>query len=659
MSGGKVGGAERIAAAIKDLNYRPNQLARGLRSGRHSCVGVIVPDITNPLFAALVDGIESVFAPDNIRVLLANSREDPVREAALVADLVSRTDGLILIPPIETDPVLDQLAPAGVPTVLVDRVLSTGPDVDSVVVDNRRGAQLAAEHLISLGHIEIAVISGPLSSTPGRERHEAFLQALSDFGQAARPEHVRLSDFSVEGGYKSMASLLDQKVPPTAVFCANNLMTIGALRLLRARAVALPDALSLIGFDDLDLSELMNPPLTVIDRATFTLGSSAAELLRARLATPDREQQHLTLPVRLVVRGSTSAPTHRSLPRPSPPVPNPRGSTRPAVRSAGSFSTSQELGVIVSKVAAKVVVVGSITADVTAFGGRLPVPGETVIGESFTLVLGGKGANQALAAARAGASATMIGCVGTDLFRDIVLGGLRDGGVDTSPVTSVPGPTGVAHIRVDNTTGQNDIVIVPLANSSLTSDLAERQLREVARSGDVLLLQLEIPLETAFRAAAVGRELGMTVVLDPAPAAILPDEIWPCVDVVTPNEVEATVLTGLPVSDADAAAVAGRWFLERGVRAALITLGEKGVVEVSEAGVQSRSTPTVDVVDTTAAGDAFTGNLGAGLANGHSWDDSVIRGIYAGALAVTVAGASTSLPTADAVDAFIGAQNQR
>jgi len=238
-------------------------------------------------------------------------------------------------------------------------------------------------------------------------------------------------------------------------------------------------------------------------------------------------------------------------------------------------------------VACKVVVVGSITADVTAFGNRLPVPGETVLGESFTLVLGGKGANQALAAARAGASSTMIGCVGDDLFRDIVLGGLRDGGVDTSAVATVPGPTGVAHIRVDIATGQNDIVIIPLANSSLTPDLAERQLRAVARRGDVLLLQLEIPLETALRAAVVGRELGMIVVLDPAPAATLPDEIWPVVDVVTPNELEAAVLTGTTVFDVPSAEVAGRWFLDRGVHSALVTLGEKGVVEVSEAGVQS------------------------------------------------------------------------
>ena len=166
---------------------------------------------------------------------------------------MSRTDGLILIRPSETDPVLEQITLARVPVVLVDRVLSTGPDVDFVIVDNRHGAQLAAEHLISLGHREIAVISGPLSSFPGRERHEAFVQTLADSGRPPRPEHVRLSDFRVEGGYAAMASLLAGEIPPTAVFCANNLTSIGALRLLRDRGVAIPDEVSLVGFDDLDL----------------------------------------------------------------------------------------------------------------------------------------------------------------------------------------------------------------------------------------------------------------------------------------------------------------------------------------------------------------------------------------------------------------------
>lgn len=303
----------------------------------------------------------------------------------------------------------------------------------------------------------------------------------------------------------------------------------------------------------------------------------------------------------------------------------------------------------------QVVVVGSITADVTAYSRPLPVPGETVLGDTFTLVLGGKGANQALAAARAGATSTIIGCVGDDLFRDLVLSGLHDGGVGTAGITTVPGPTGVAHIRVDSASGQNDIVIVPLANAALTPDLAEQRLRAVGRPGDVLLLQLEIPQETALRAAETGRELGMTVVLDPAPAMPLPERIWSVVDVVTPNESEAAVLTGLPVTDVRSAVAAGQWFVDRGARTALVTLAEKGVVEVTADGSEHRSAPTVKVVDTTAAGDAFAGNLGAALAAGHAWEHAVVRGIHAGALAVTVAGASTCLPTAAAVDALITA----
>lgn len=306
----------------------------------------------------------------------------------------------------------------------------------------------------------------------------------------------------------------------------------------------------------------------------------------------------------------------------------------------------------------RVVVVGSITADVTAFAARLPLSGETLLGESFSLVLGGKGANQALAAARAGARTAMIGCVGQDLFRDLVLQGLGDGGVDTTAVEEVPGPTGVAHIRVDSSTGQNDIVIVPLANSHLTPHLTEEKLRAFAAPGDILLLQLEIPLGTAVHAARLGQELDMRIVLDPAPANELPEELWPMLEVVTPNESEASELTGIAVVDAESAAEAGRWFVTRGVSTALITLAEKGVVEVTAQGYRHDRTPSVDVVDTTAAGDAFAGHLGAGLATGLGWDASVHRAIHAGALAVTKRGASPSLPTGAQVTASIDSRSR-
>lgn len=305
-----------------------------------------------------------------------------------------------------------------------------------------------------------------------------------------------------------------------------------------------------------------------------------------------------------------------------------------------------------------VLVVGSITADLTAFGPKRPRPGETILGSEFTLVLGGKGANQAIAASRAGAPTSMVGCVGDDLFQDVVLEGLRAEGVATEHVTTVPGPTGIAHIRVDGA-GENDIVMVPLANSSLSEEKVESAIHNARDHAKVVLLQLEIPIRSAVHAARVARELGMSVVLDPAPAGDLDEEAWALADVVTPNESEATALTGIEVIDMTSARKAGEWFVERGVGHALITLGGEGAVSVHRDGATELRPFRAAPVDTTAAGDAFAGTLGAGLAMGIGWDAAVERAMAAGALAVTIPGASPSLPTAEAVSALIRTQTRQ
>lgn len=299
-----------------------------------------------------------------------------------------------------------------------------------------------------------------------------------------------------------------------------------------------------------------------------------------------------------------------------------------------------------------VLVVGSITADVTAFSQRLPSPGETVLGDDFTLVLGGKGANQAVAAARAGAPTWMAACVGQDPFREIVLSGLRSHGVMLSEVRTVEGRTGVAHIRVD-ASGENDIVITPLANADLSTEMVDESIRATQGSVGVLLLQLEVRAEVTCHAAKAGAAAGLTVVLDPAPAQPLPEDVWRYVDIVTPNESEAQALTGLEVDGPDSAVPAGAWFLERGVRHAVITLGSAGVVSVTAERTHHFPAFPVTPVDTTAAGDAFTGYLGAGIAAGMSVDLAIQRGTAAGALATTRPGASPSLPDGQAVDALI------
>lgn len=292
---------------------------------------------------------------------------------------------------------------------------------------------------------------------------------------------------------------------------------------------------------------------------------------------------------------------------------------------------------------AGVVVVGSASVDLTAVSTRRPAPGETLLGESFSLVLGGKGANQAIAASRAGAPTRFVGCVGEDDFAAVVRDGLAEAGVDLAHLRTVPGRTGIAHIRVD-ADGENDIVVVPLANGRLTAEQVDAALAEGAAR--VLLTQLEIPTEVALHALAAAHERGIATVLDPAPAPAqpLPAELWPLLDVVTPNETEAEQITG--AADPEAA---GRWFLDRGTRAALITCGAAGSLLVTAAGTTEIPAREVEVVDTTAAGDALAGYLAARLAAGDELAAAAHIAAIAGSLAVTRRGASPSIPAADEV----------
>ena len=213
-----------------------------------------------------------------------------------------------------------------------------------------------------------------------------------------------------------------------------------------------------------------------------------------------------------------------------------------------------------------VAVVGSINADLAAFGSPLPRPGETVIGTDFSLVLGGKGANQAIAAVRAGAPTYMIGAVGDDMFRDLTLTALAAEGIDVNAVRVTDGATGIAHIRVDAASGQNDIVIIPNANHRLNPDDVEASLTELRDRVSVVLVQLEIPLSVV---RAGGRGLPGAASCDwcwiPRRRNPFRPAIWRGVSVVKPNELEAEVLTGISVTDPSSAELAARWFLDRGV----------------------------------------------------------------------------------------------
>jgi len=246
--------------------------------------------------------------------------------------------------------------------------------------------------------------------------------------------------------------------------------------------------------------------------------------------------------------------------------------------------------------------------------------------------------------------------VGDDLFSDLTLGALANEGVDVTAVRIMDGSTGIAHIRVDALSAQNDIMIIPNANHRLSPDDVEGSLRALRDYVSVVLVQLEIPLTVVQRVAEVCHDCELRLVLDPAPAQPMPPEVWRGVSMVTPNELEAEVLTGIAVTDRSSAELAARWFLDHGVAIAVITRGEDGALVIGPDGIEEYPAFPATPVDTTAAGDAFAGALGASLARDASLTEALRRGLAAGALAVSVRGASPSLPTAEAVDALLASQ---
>ncbi len=301
---------------------------------------------------------------------------------------------------------------------------------------------------------------------------------------------------------------------------------------------------------------------------------------------------------------------------------------------------------------AKVVVVGSLNMDLVTRASRLPRAGETLVGQTFTTVPGGKGANQAVASARLGADVSMIGCVGTDAYGIQLRDALLVEGIDCRAVSTVEGSSGVALIVVDDTS-QNAIVIVAGSNGELTP-ASLQAFDTVLQAANVIVCQLEVPMATVGYALKRGRELGKTVILNPAPAsAPLPAEWYASIDYLIPNESEAGALSGVTVDSLDSARLAATRLIQAGAGKVIITLGPQGVLFSDGLVFEHLVAPKVKAVDTTAAGDTFVGGFAAALANGESEAEAIRFGQVAAALSVTRAGAQPSIPTLHDVQGFV------
>lgn len=304
-----------------------------------------------------------------------------------------------------------------------------------------------------------------------------------------------------------------------------------------------------------------------------------------------------------------------------------------------------------------ITVLGSMTMDLVAKTKRRPIKGETVLGEAFGMVPGGKGANQAVTAAKLGVKTNMVGRLGEDLFQKPILDNLRNEGVLTDYIKideSVS--TGIAHISVDSQ-GDNSIIMVPLANANIKEADVDEVEHLIARS-QLLMLQLEIPLPTVLYAVKVAKKHNVPVILNPAPAQPLPDEIYQYIDYLTPNESETEILTGIKLTDLESSKIAAKEFLNRGVKNVIITLGKNGCLISEDREFKHITARSVDVVDTTAAGDAFNGGMAVGLAKGLSVEQAAAFGGVIGTLAVTKFGAQSSLPSLQEVRDFLESRGE-
>jgi LacI family transcriptional regulator len=301
--------AERVRRAAEQLGYRPNPIARGLKTNRSYTIGVLIPDITNPLFPPILRGIEDQLDDAGYTSLIVNTDNDPERERThLEAMRTRQVDGFISATARLDQEVLADIAARGTPLVLVNRSFEDG-SVPAVAVDDRQGVRLAVEHVAGLGHTRIGHIAGPQNTSTGHRRYQGFLDATTAVGLDVPDERVSFSSWYTElEGARLCAQMLDDAGDLTAIVAANDLLAIGCYDALAARGLQCPDDVTIVGFNDMPLVDHLRPPLTTVRVPQREIGTVAADLLLERLADTSLVPREILLEPTLIVRGSTAPP---------------------------------------------------------------------------------------------------------------------------------------------------------------------------------------------------------------------------------------------------------------------------------------------------------------------------------------------------------------
>lgn len=296
---------ERVVAAATALGYRPNYLARSFKTRQTRSVGVVIPDINNPLFPPIVLGIEDRMTAEGYVVVLANTQNDAQRRERIFTEMVERhVDGLIVATARRNDPELVALAQRGVPVVLVNRVVEDR-SFSSVSVDDAAGVRAVVDHLVALGHERIGHVAGPQSMSTGFARHQGFVTSMQAAGRSVDPLLVEAAEgFTIDEGSRCASAILERGVPFTALFAANDMLALGCYTALHQAGLRCPEDVSVVGFNDMPFIDRLNPPLTTVRIPHHELGTQAAQLLVDQLAGRDEPRKVLLLVPSLVVRAS-------------------------------------------------------------------------------------------------------------------------------------------------------------------------------------------------------------------------------------------------------------------------------------------------------------------------------------------------------------------
>lgn len=301
--------ARRVLRIADQLGYHPNPIARSLKTSKSGTIGLVIPDLTNPMFPPIVRGVEEVLEIAGYTGLIVNTDNDPDRERILIDSLRARqVEGLVIATAVLDHPLLDELRNAGVPMVMVNR-RTRGNDIASVGPDDPAGIRLAVGHLAEHGHQRIAHLAGPANTSTGLVRARTFRESMREHGLADDPALVvDCSAWSEEAGAAGLKQLLDSGAEFTAIVAGNDLIALGCYDVFAERGIACPDDISVVGFNDMPFLDKLRPPLTTVAIPHNQVGAEAARLLLDALTDPDRPTRSVLLPLTLVVRGSTAAP---------------------------------------------------------------------------------------------------------------------------------------------------------------------------------------------------------------------------------------------------------------------------------------------------------------------------------------------------------------